>query len=477
MEAFVLSRVDGRATASAIALATGIPVAEVVAALQKLDGLGAVHYAERESAVSSAVSAPPLSSPEPRSAPRASPRVTTVSYDRRELDEPAELDPDRKHRILETFHRLAIDSHYELLGVPRDADKKAIKSAYYDVVGLFHPDKYFGKNLGTFKPRLEKIFQRLTEAHDALTRAATRADYDSYLQSQEATRAFEEPAPTSIVEINREIEREARAEAAQHAAAAGESIPAGRPTPAPSSGPDAPWSESPRPLLTPEERRRALARKLRVSITPPSKPSQPAESPPAAPMTKEMAGDALRRRYEARLSQARDARVRRYVKQAEDALAANSLIAATNALRIAASLSPEDVVLADQLDRVEKQASAALADQYLEQARYDERRGHLAEAAHTYEKVLRGRPTAYVYERAAHCLVESGGDLKRANDLAKRAVELSPNETSYRITLARIYAKAGMEASAASELERARTLDPGDDTVKDWLKRLKRGEI
>jgi predicted Zn-dependent protease len=165
------------------------------------------------------------------------------------------------------------------------------------------------------------------------------------------------------------------------------------------------------------------------------------------------------------------------VKQAEDALATNSLIAATNALRIAVSLAPDDIPLADQLDKVERQASAALADQYLEQARYDERRGHLAEAAQTYEKVLRGRPSAHVYERAAHCLVETSGDLKKAGDFAKKAVELTPNEVSYRITLARVYAKAGMEASAASELERARTLAPGDDTVKDWLKRLKRGEL
>ncbi len=165
------------------------------------------------------------------------------------------------------------------------------------------------------------------------------------------------------------------------------------------------------------------------------------------------------------------------MKQADEAVAAGNLLGGANALRIAVSLAPNDVPLRDQLEKVERQASAVLADQYLEQARYDERRGHLAEAAHTYEKVLRGRPSAHVYERAAYCLVESGGDLKKASEFAKKAVELAPNETAYRITLARIFAKAGMEASAASELERARTLDPRDDTVKDWLKRLKRGEI
>jgi len=400
-----------------------------------------------------------------------------LSYDPSELDEPADVDNERKHRILDTFARLSTASHYELLRVPRDADKKAIKGAYYDVVALFHPDKYFGKSLGAFKPKLEKIFQRVTEAHDTLTRAASRAEYDRYLSSQEATRAFEEPAPSSVVEIQREIEREARREPTFDGST--------RPTP-PASAPSQPaipsmppgWSDSPRPSLSAEDRKRALARKLRVSM-PPVSVRTPQDSPvsAASASAKEAAGDALRRRYEARVAQARDDRVHRYMKQADEAIAAGNLVAGANALRIAVSLAPDDVPLKDQLEKVERQASAALADQYLEQARYDERRGHLAEAAHTYEKVLRGRPSAHVYERAAYCLVESGGDLKKASDFAKKAVELAPNETAYRITLARIFAKAGMEASAASELERARTLDPRDDTVKDWLKRLKRGEI
>jgi curved DNA-binding protein CbpA len=345
---------------------------------------------------------------------------------------------------------------------------------------VFHPDKYFGKNLGAFKPKLEKIFQRVTEAHDMLTRASTRADYDRYLQSIEETRAFEEPAASSLVEIQHEIEREARLSEPAHPSAAPQAD-GSRPissTAPPSSGPATiTWSEPPRPSLSADERRKALARKFRASAPPGPRPSAPAQAPAPAPSAKEAAVEALRRRYEARLAQARDQRVQRYVKQAEDALATNSLIAATNALRIAVSLAPDDIPLADQLDKVERQASAALADQYLEQARYDERRGHLAEAAQTYEKVLRGRPSAHVYERAAHCLVETSGDLKKAGDFAKKAVELTPNEVSYRITLARVYAKAGMEASAASELERARTLAPGDDTVKDWLKRLKRGEL
>jgi tetratricopeptide (TPR) repeat protein len=138
---------------------------------------------------------------------------------------------------------------------------------------------------------------------------------------------------------------------------------------------------------------------------------------------------------------------------------------------------PEDSALAARFDDIERQAAATLADQYLEQARYDERRGYFAEAVQAYERVLRGRPSAAVYERTAHCLVEARIDLKKAADLARKAVEMAPRDMAYRITLARAYARAEKEQSALAELERARTLAPGDDTIKDWIKRVKRGEV
>jgi hypothetical protein len=44
------------------------------------------------------------------------------------------------------------------------------------------------------------------------------------------------------------------------------------------------------------------------------------------------------------------------------------------------------------------------------------------------------------------------------------------------VTLARIYVTAGMKQSALAEFERAATLAPKDDTIRDWIRRLKRGE-
>jgi curved DNA-binding protein CbpA len=513
MEAFVLSRVDGRATDAEIALLTGLGVADVTELLRRLADLGAVSYGHDETGgpKSSTTLASPTgvlqgsgSGTHVRVDP-IDPVITEalvdepapVGYDPAELDEPADIEKAKKRVILDLYHRLDKLSHYELLRVSRTADKKAVKTAYFEVVATFHPDKYYGKELGAYKPKLEKIFRRVTEAHDTLTRPKLREEYDSFLESQLATRALDAVAdPASALpevdEIFREMEREARL-----AADAGRSSlpPAGASAP-PATGtasssapperaspvPGAPTNTSidaaprPRPSTTPEERRRALARKLGASVPPagsrtPSSPNTPAPSP------REAAGDALKQRYEAHLSRARDERLKRYIQAAEDALGAKNMVAAANALRIAVSLAPQDSALAERFEAVERQASVALADQYLEQARYEERRGEFTAAAQAYERALRGRPSAQLYERAAHCLVEARGDPRKASDYSRKSVEMAPNEPAYRITLARAYARAGMEQSALGELERARTLDPSDDTIKDWIKRVKRGEI
>jgi len=541
-EAFVLSRVDGRARCSEIALATGLSGTQVEMLLLRLASLGAVKYgnATAQSGTSrTPVPRPPAAGTQSGSGTRERFAVAEPpagpEYDPADLDAPADLDLDRKRLILDTFHRLENYTHYQLLKVPTFAEKKDIKAAYYSVVAVFHPDKYFGKNLGTFKPKLEKIFSRITEAHDTLTRANRREEYDRYLENQRATRALDD-VEDDVEAIRREIEREAQMARALRPAAVpspspspsapASGAPTGRPPPPsnaptlapppPSSPPgatsstppaprrgDAPSMFPPRttssippappghgaihsslppgspgstpPKATTEDRRRALARKLTGSVPPPPLHSQRPSSPPGH--ATDGAKDALKRLYEARLLQAREERIRTYVEQAEQALAKNNHIAAANALRIAASLAPEDKALTARFQEVDAHVSRVFADQYLQQAQYDERRGHYLEAAQAYERVLRGRPSPQTYDRAAHCLLEARGDLKRAVELARKAVELSPNETAYRITLARLYARAGMDNSALGELERARTLDPSDDTLKDWIKRIKRGEI
>lgn len=77
--------------------------------------------------------------------------------------------------------RLAKDDHYALLDIDRAAEKKAIKRAYFAFAAKYHPDRFFGKKLGRLRAPLDRVFQRMTEAHDVLVDPARRAQYDGKL--------------------------------------------------------------------------------------------------------------------------------------------------------------------------------------------------------------------------------------------------------------------------------------------------------
>lgn len=93
----------------------------------------------------------------------------------------AALDPETRRYVLELDDGLERVSHYELLGVARDADKKTIKRAYFRLAATLHPDRYFGKDLGSFKSKMERLFRRISEAHEVLLSAEKRAQYDASL--------------------------------------------------------------------------------------------------------------------------------------------------------------------------------------------------------------------------------------------------------------------------------------------------------
>jgi tetratricopeptide (TPR) repeat protein len=494
-EAFVLSRIDGQTSESDIAAATGLPPEQVSATLVRLEELGAVRFEE------SAETPPPGERPqrapprpsgayrlgaiiETRAAP-AERQPAAALYDPAELDEVVDIDLARRREILDLYYRLDTASHYELFGVPADADKKAIKNAYYQVVTVFHPDRYFGKKLGSFKPKLEKVFARLTEAHDILTRQASRSEYDRYLEAQRRTRSFDarhdrRDHAARVARIQREIEEEARSlERTTHGTLvelAPESAEIEK-----AAEPGGPGSAQ-RPLrpsasLTPpdpEIRRRALARKLGRSLSGQGPALASGEKPSAPPA--DWATEQLKRRYQQHLREVKQRQIEHYVALADEAFAKGDAVSGVNALRIAAGLAPEDTELTGRLAEAQQRAEAELADSYLEQAQYEEREGRLAEAADSYEKAARGKPSARLHERTAHCLLESGGNVRLAGEHAKKAVLMAPDEPAYRLTLARFYANAGMKQSALAELERAATLAPKDDTIKDWIRRIKRGQ-
>lgn len=466
VEAFVLSQLDGATEIAEVAIVTNLDEREVRRVIQRLEELGAIetgtesqrnprsrkaldprrdeggptvieeHF--RPVAVLKPRAPAPAKAPPPEALPPAQP-----------AEEDIDIDIDRRAQIDDLHARLDTLSHYQLLDVSPKAEKKAIKEAYFRIIPVFHPDKYFGKKVGSYKKKLERVFERLTQAYEVLTRAQKRLEYDTYLVTRRATRAFDAvlssipppppsekpPVPTPIVANVDPSERTTL------------------PVRAPSS-------------IDPERRRRFADRILS------SKPAAP--EVPVQKLPPDQALDGLRRllapRREAKAAQ----QVERFRVAGERAFEDGKWVSAVNALRIALSLVPEDDRLRALLDEAENKAAAELAGSYQARASYEERNQNWEQAARSYQRVAAGRPKDHEpLDKAAQCLMRSSADPRQAVTLARQATQLAPKVVSCRLTLARAYEAADLINSAMAELERAREISPKDSEITDWIARLK----
>ncbi len=104
-------------------------------------------------------------------------RFQGFSFPAADLSEDVDLDVDRRKEILYADAQLASWTHWQVLRIPWNAPPDAAKAAYLDLVKIFHPDRYAGKRLGSYRARLDRVFRRLTEARDVLVDPARRAAY------------------------------------------------------------------------------------------------------------------------------------------------------------------------------------------------------------------------------------------------------------------------------------------------------------
>ena len=225
-------------------------------------------------------------------------------------DEDVDIDVELRRYVTDVVGRLDAIDHYALLEVPRDADRKAIKRAYFRLVGLLHPNRFFGKRLGSYKAGLLRLFTQVTMAYETLSSKERREEYDASLAPQ----------------------------------VAGAPPPRAAPAPVPSPAPPPP--------------------------------------PPAADR-RQAAMDALKQRF-------LDARAgaRQHAEAGARARAAGDAVAAAEAYRAALRLAPDDAAIKAALAEVLHVGDARVAESRRKQAMLEERYGHWAEAAASWQKVV-----------------------------------------------------------------------------------------
>lgn len=474
-EAFVFSRVERDTSVADVVLQTGLSTEAVTKALHRLAALSAVTLHDENGVLV----IPRKPSPAPVTKPKTE-RAPSL-YPASEIDEPGALPADRKRQILDWYHGADLLTHYELFGLPRDASKKEVKDCYFEVVRLFHPDRYFGKDLGAFKTKLERAFQRLTEAHDTLTRQRNREDYDRELERRATLPAQKQSqrdeVATRIADFFEQLHSRPTLDVVQALTldsappVSDRMTPVGQP---PEAARAASRLHTPRPPA--DKARRATPRPPPADTVPPAARS----TKPPPPADDEARRKELGRKLKPSSSRPPPARhaedLKRHLAMADEELKADNPVAAVNALRMALALDPDAPHIALRLANAEKRAAIKNASQNLSLARSEEAKKRYDVAAELYAKVGLGKPSAEVFERAASCLLAAGKDLRRAADLAKQALTMAPDSVDLHLLLAKIYVQASMDKSALSELERAAKLAPHDARIKIELKRLKRGD-
>lgn len=111
-------------------------------------------------------------------------------------------------------------NYYEILEVPRDASRVAIREAFHAFALRYHPDRFIGEDRAVVAAATD-IFKRGVEAYRTLSRPQTRVRYDRALSRGklrlDSTRISSIPPPPALRTLEM-IARSARAQTFARAA-------------------------------------------------------------------------------------------------------------------------------------------------------------------------------------------------------------------------------------------------------------------
>ena len=161
-DGFVLSRVDGVATARELLQTVPLPAGDAERSLFGLLCIGMIEYL------------PPAAELEAASA------------------------ESRRSDVLVAYAALNAQDHFQVLGVSRDASQAEVTAAFHRRARRFHPDVHHDPALQDLRPQLEAIFARLGKASETLRTPALRREYVAGLDR--AARLLSPPPAPSVPE-------------------------------------------------------------------------------------------------------------------------------------------------------------------------------------------------------------------------------------------------------------------------------------
>lgn len=375
-----------------------------------------------------------------------------------------DLTDDERAAIDSLWARRLTSTHYQLLGVPRAAERKAIRDAYFALSRRFHPDVFFKRNLGEYRSRIDEVFRMLTRAYDVLSNAKQRAGYDLHLESLEST-----PPPPNTDRPS-----------------AAPSVPAAPPVPQFAAKPMVPTTAMGGAVVPPPPRLLGAAT---------ASPMTQTASQPIDPAVRQRALETMRRRLNSVVPGApkratnsspmhpaaqpsprvddREARLSRLLGEGEEAQKRGDFEKALEHFRNALVIAKDDDSIENRVNAVDQLLKAQKTSSYIEKARDAMREGKAEIAATMWEKAWEGRRTdAALLVNAAEVLAKYGNNRGKAKELAQRALAVDPNAVKAHVVLAQVFITAGLKASARGAIDSIARLDPENPALKELREKL-----
>lgn len=396
----------------------------------------------------------------------------------------ADLPPEERAAI-DHYHALRQDAtHYELLGIAVDADRKAVRDAYFALSKRFHPDVYFKKSIGGYHEKVEGIFRALTRAYDALSNPRQRAAYDKLLSDEGVSPAQPRPAPYAAPPP-----KVTPPAGLREAAAAAQAIAAQRTASSPSNPAVVPVA--PRPVY-PEGA--VVPPSLRTVMEGPAAPRAPTPQPGPSPVidesVRQRALEAMARKLGGRrpatsstppvstgptpqqVAEERKARAAAMVAKAEEAQKAGDLATALEGYKNALQVQKDDPALTARVEAVTQLLKVQQVTDHIEKAKEAQKNRDAERAAMHWEKAWEGRREDPTLLLNAAELLARAKEHKRAAELAQRAIGVDPKLTRAHALLASVFIEAGLKASARGSIENLARLDPNHAQLKELREKL-----
>lgn len=417
-EGFVLSQIDGQTPVGDLITITGLGGARTREILTRLFDLELIWQSETpRSGLPAGARQGQLGngsgSPEEEKK-KAVVSITDLTATIGDLDDERELTTEEKRDIEIHLQYANNEDYFSLLGLSRTATEMEIKKAYFAVSKKFHPDRYFSKQIGDYKPKLNTIFKKVSEAYEILKDSESR---NVYLDAIGSMASAYQTASQAVAAEN-------------------------------GNGQTAP----------------TVAMENRVAA--PQRPQPTAPPAPRIPgLTPKLSEEVLERIRKAK----------KLWESGRKELLKNNFKNAVSNFKLAIAFDPYNEQYKKDYETAKEGQKIGDGEQLLKKAQFFEDLGKLEEAAAIMKEAISFAPGEPKFlHKMAVLLYKARRQQKLAIKLARRAASYDTQNQDYLRTLANLYLQADQQKYALRELEKLLKLDKKNSELKREIKRLKK---